>query len=152
MMNKLAKAMLIGLVTAGIGAGGYAAYANDAGCRDRGMHHEQRAHGDWGPEAMAKRQAKLHAALKLTPEQETAWNTFAEKMKPAGPMARPDWSKLAKETAPERMENMLALMKAHQARMESHLQVVKDFYAQLTPDQQKVFDQEFMARHHRHHR
>ena len=151
-MNKLAKAMLIGLVTAGIGAGGYAAYANDAGCRDRGMRQEQGARGEWGPEAMAKRQAKLHAALKLTPEQETAWNSFVEKMKPSGPTQRPDWSKLAKATAPERMESMLSFMKTRQTEMESRLQVVKDFYAQLTPEQQKVFDSKFMARHHRHRR
>ena len=145
-MNKIAKAMLIGLVTAGIGAGAYAVHAEDRGCRDRGTRHEMR--GELGSKAMAKHQAKLREALKLTPEQEGAWNAFVEKMKPSGPMGRPDWSKLDKETAPERMENMMAFMQARQAQMQGRLQAVKDFYAQLTPDQQKVFDREFMSRHH----
>ncbi len=152
MMKKLTKAMLIGLITAGIGAGTYSAYADDAHCQDRGMRHEMGARGDWGRDAMAKRQVKLHDALKLSPEQETAWNTFVEKMKPTGPMGKPDRSQLAKQTAPERMEAMLTFMKARQSRMEERLQAVKDFYAQLRPDQQQVFDQEFMSRHHRHRR
>jgi Spy/CpxP family protein refolding chaperone len=45
---------------------------------------------------------------------------------------------------------MLAGMKAREERMTAHLAAVKEFYAVLTPEQQKVFDAEFghpMRRH-----
>jgi Spy/CpxP family protein refolding chaperone len=47
-----------------------------------------------------------------------------------------------KQTAIERMERMLAHMKEEQTRMEARLAATKKFYARLTPEQRKVFDEE----------
>jgi Spy/CpxP family protein refolding chaperone len=42
------------------------------------------------------------------------------------------------------MEKMIALSKERTARMEQHLQALNTFYATLTPEQKKVFDQHAM--------
>jgi len=97
--------------------------------------HEQRS------ERMQQHQKRLHDALKLTPDQEGAWKKFTESMVPP---PRPekgepeDWAKL---TAPERAERMLELGKKRQERMADHLAALKTFYAVLTPEQKKIFDE-----------
>lgn len=108
-------------------------------------------HGGGTPERRAERiqqhQKRLHDALKLTPEQEGAWKKFTESLQPARREARAapeDWEKL---TAPERAEKMLDLSKRHQENMVTHVAALKDFYAVLTPEQKKTFDD-----HHRAHR
>lgn len=83
---------------------------------------------------------KLHAALKLKPEQEGAWKKLMDS-EPAMAKARPaiseDWSKL---TTPERADKMLERMKEHQAQQTVHVAALKEFYAVLTPEQKKTFD------------
>ncbi|HEY0584631.1 MAG TPA: Spy/CpxP family protein refolding chaperone, partial [Pseudoduganella sp.] len=55
--------------------------------------------------------------------------------------------------APERMEKRIEMAKARLARMESNLAATKTFYATLTPEQQKVFDEKAgRFGHHRHGR
>jgi len=96
---------------------------------------------------MEKHHKKLHAALKLTTEQEGAWTKFTAAEKPMAksePGKSEDWSKL---TTPERADKMLERMKEHQTHMAEHVQALKEFYAALTPEQQKIFDQ-FHSRHH----
>lgn len=90
----------------------------------------------------------LHDKLKLTPEQETAWKSFHEKMKPTESRNRPDRSELASLHAPERREKMLSMMKEHENRMAERVAAVKEFYAVLTPEQQKLFDDQF-SKHRR---
>ncbi|MBS1189395.1 MAG: hypothetical protein H6R10_1187 [Rhodocyclaceae bacterium] len=91
-------------------------------------------------ERMQQHRKALHDALKLTPDQEPAWKKFTESMQP---MARPDrgqpgeWAKL---TTPERADRMLEMSKQHQDRMATHVAALKDFYAVLTPEQKKTFD------------
>ena len=89
---------------------------------------------------------RLHDALKLTPEQEPAWQKFQAAHQPIGPSERPDRTALDKMTAPERADAMLAFAKKHQERMEQHVAALKAFYNQLTPEQQKVFDAHKMQR------
>jgi protein CpxP len=48
-----------------------------------------------------------------------------------------DWAKL---TTPERADKMMERMREHQSRMFEHLVALKDFYAVLTPEQKKTFD------------
>ncbi|MBK7422465.1 MAG: Spy/CpxP family protein refolding chaperone [Propionivibrio sp.] len=83
---------------------------------------------------------KFHAALKLMPEQEGAWKKLMDS-EPAMAKSRPanseDWSKL---TTPERADKMLERMKEHQAQQTEHVAALKDFYAVLTPEQKKTFD------------
>ena len=91
-------------------------------------------------ERMAQQHQKLHDALKLTPDQDSAWKKF---MDSEHPMAKPepgkpeDWAKL---TTPERADKMMERMREHQSRMFEHLVALKDFYAVLTPEQKKTFD------------
>lgn len=132
---------LIGLAAFGLGAVPALALAN-AGCGPMGGGPGKFA------ERIEKHQARLHDTLKLNPEQETAWKKFSEKAKPAEFRKRPDRSELAALHAPERMERMLAMMKEHESRMTDRVAAVKEFYAVLTPEQQKLFDDQF-SRHRR---
>lgn len=131
---------LIGLAAIGLGALPALALA-DTGCGPMGAGSGKFA------ERIEKRQAELHDKLKLTSEQETAWKKFSEKMKPES-RNRPDQSELSALHAPERMERMLSMMKEHESRMTDRVAAVKEFYAVLTPEQQKLFDDQF-SRHRR---
>lgn len=90
---------------------------------------------------MAERQAAFKAELKLTPEQEPAWNAFIARTQPQaaphrqGP--REDWSKL---TTPQRLDRMQALRTERDAAMAQRVEAIKSFYASLNAEQQKVFD------------
>ena len=132
---------LIGLAAIGLGAAPVLALAN-TGCGPMGAGPGKFA------ERIEKRQAEMHDKLKLTPEQETAWKSFHEKMKPADSFKRPDPSAFSALHAPERMEKMLAMMKEHESRMADRVAAVKEFYAVLTPEQQKLFDDQ-LSRHRR---
>lgn len=127
---------LIGLAAIGLGTAPVLALANP-GCGPMGAGSGKFA------ERIEKRQAALHDKLKLTPVQETAWKSFHEKMKPTESHHRPDRSELSALHAPERLERMLAMMKEHESRMADRVAAVKEFYAVLTPEQQKLFDDQF---------
>lgn len=99
----------------------------------------------------ARHLAELKAKLKITPEQESAWNTFSSAMKPpTDAMKRPDMAELDKLSTPERLDKMQALRKQHMAAMDSAMeqrdQATKTFYAALNAEQKKIFDNEH-ARH-----
>ena len=101
----------------------------------------------------AKHLANLKAKLKITAEQETAWNSFTDAIKPpATPPQHPDHAEWAKLTTPERIDRMQAMHSARAAEMSKRADATKTFYAALTPDQQKVFDAESlrMMDHHAH--
>lgn len=109
--------------------------------------------GPWGHqsmkehmgERMAQRAKLLHDKLKLNPDQEEAWKALQSTMKPPAERKHLDMAEMEKLTAPERMEKMLEQMKQHQEAMGTRLQAVKAFYAKLSPEQQKTFDQESLA-------
>lgn len=166
-MNRLKKNVLIGMTVLGIGLGGglgSAAFAAPegqapvAGAQEgpARMHKHHKHDPAKFKERMEKRQAELRDKLKLTQNQEAAWKTFTASMAPAADRAkRPDRAEMEKLTAPERMEKMLERSKQRQDAMAARLQAVKKFYAQLTPEQQKVFNDEFAKPHrfgrHGHH-
>jgi protein CpxP len=143
MMMELRKHLLVGILALGLGVGSLSAYAQRP---DSGPMGE---HPGWG-ERMAKRHAELHDKLKLNANQETAWNAYIAKVKPADRPPHPDRAELDKLSAPERMEKMLEFMKAGEKRLTEVLAATKEFYAVLTPEQQKIFNDEF-ARRHGHH-
>ncbi|MCD5360483.1 Spy/CpxP family protein refolding chaperone [Chromobacterium aquaticum] len=139
-MTKLFKPMLIATLLAA-GVAGSALAADDAPSQNpmpmmgKGRHMDPAQR-----EAMAARHLQaLHDQLKLQAKQEAAWKTYTESMKP-GERAMPPKPQ-AGETAPQRMERMLDMMKQHQDGMQKRLDALKTFYAQLTPEQQKVMDQ-----------
>lgn len=90
---------------------------------------------------MADRQTQLKEALKLTPEQEPAWNAFVARTAPEPRTAktgeREDWSKL---TTPQRLDKMQARQAERAAKMTQRFDATRSFYAALAPEQQKVFD------------
>lgn len=94
----------------------------------------------------AKRLAELKAALKLTAAQEGAWNTFTAATQPPARGERPPMDREAFKnlTTPQRIDLMEQRSAEHQARMKQRGDATKAFYAQLSPEQQKVFDQRAM--------
>jgi leucyl aminopeptidase (aminopeptidase T) len=134
-MNKTVKMMLAGAAIIAVSAAAYARGGEDCG-------HGQMMGMD--PAKMEKYHeqhlATLHDKLKLTAQQETAWKKFAAVNPMADKAARPDFDEMDKLTAPQRLEKGLEHMKAMEAKMTEHLAALKEFYAALTPEQQKTFD------------
>ncbi|MBS0308610.1 MAG: Spy/CpxP family protein refolding chaperone [Proteobacteria bacterium] len=152
-MNSFRKTMLVGALVIAFGGGAYAAQPTSDAPRGGDTQNTQRPR-DEGKfhEHMAKRQAALHDKLKLTAAQEPAWQTFAASMTPPPRDARPDRNEWKNMSAPDRMEKMLAKMKERETKMGEHLAAMKTFYAQLTPEQQKVFNDNVgkgMGHHHK---
>lgn len=97
---------------------------------------------------MAQHQAELQAKLKLSAGQEAAWARFVAAMQPPADLAtrlsRENRAKLREEmqalTTPERIDRMNAMKAQRDARMAQRGDATKAFYAELSPEQQKVFD------------
>lgn len=144
-MGNFRKTLVIGLTVLGLGAGSFAVQAQQGA---PGAGHETRGEGRHA-ERMAKRQAELHDKLKLSASQEPAWSAFTASMKPTGAVKRPDRAEWEKLSAPERMERRMAMMKQAEGPMQARLAAMKTFYAQLTPEQQKVFNENVGGGHKR---
>jgi Spy/CpxP family protein refolding chaperone len=87
------------------------------------------------------RMAELKAKLNITPQQEAAWTAFAAAMQPPAPPQRMSREEAASLTTPERIDHMQQRAAERQERMTQRGEAIKAFYAQLTPDQQKAFDE-----------
>jgi hypothetical protein len=105
-------------------------------------------HGANSAERTAKRQAELHDKLGLSTMQEAAWKTFTDKLQALAPTT-PAAAPAVATTAPERADRMVALLQTAQQRAATRAQAVKEFYAVLSPEQQKTFDSQTQG--HRHH-
>lgn len=161
-MNKVFKRALIAslLASAGLYASAQPAPAAPPAGPGMGMGMAGH-HGPMDPAKMREMMAKRHAqhmadfktVLRITPAQEGAWNAFTAAMMPPGGMmgvshTPEERAKMHEEfeklSTPERLEKMRALRNERQARMnaeqDKRLAAVKAFYAQLSPEQQKVFD------------
>lgn len=160
-MKSILKPVLVAalLATAGFSAFSSGSYDSaERGMMGHGMHDGQGRMGQMSSDRMktrmAKHQAELKAALKITATQEAAWATFtAAMMPPADGMAnRPTREDIAKLTTPERIDKMKALRTEHHtamnAAMDKRADATKAFYAALSPEQQKVFDEKFMRQDH----
>jgi Spy/CpxP family protein refolding chaperone len=96
----------------------------------------------------------LKAKLQLQADQEAAWSTFSAAMAPperATMAARQaQRAELMKLSTPERIDRMQSFHQQRQAdmnaAMEKRGQATKAFYATLTAEQKKIFDEE-TARH-----
>ena len=93
---------------------------------------------------------RLHDALKLSSGQQSAWKAYsdAELARFDKKPPRPEEGK--ERSAPERLEEMITELGKHQDELKATLADTKAFYAQLTPEQRKVFDRESAP--HRPHR
>jgi Spy/CpxP family protein refolding chaperone len=140
-MNKTVKMILAGMAIAALSASVYARGGDDCGYmgQDPMMGH-------MNPERMEKMReqhlATLHDKLKLTAKQEAAWKKFAASQPIPDKSARPDPAEMEKMNAPQRLEKMLEHMRTMEAKLTEHLAALKEFYAVLTPEQQKTFDEQ----------
>lgn len=160
-MKSIFKPLLLAglLATAGFTAVAASGY-DCAGMMDHGggKHHERM--GKMDPAKMQARMDKrfdaLKAQLKITAAQESAWTAYTTAMKPpAGLMAKhPDPAELQKLSTPERIDKMQALhtqrMTEMNVAMTQRGDATKVFYATLSPEQKKVFDDNAMPRGGRH--
>ena len=144
-MTTIRKSIIIGLAVLGLGTTTLAVQAQSApadGRQASAMSKEQ-MHAKWG-ERRAARDKKLHDLLKLTPSQDASWTTWLGAARPQHERvrtARADWASMP---APARMEKRLEMAKQHIAQMETQLAALNTFYATLTPEQKKVFDEHAM--------
>src|ERR1700693_1038339 len=147
-MNTVRESIVIAVATLGLGTAVLA--ASDAGAESTGGGCHWGAFGSHGAksaERMAKRQAALHDKLSLSPTQEAAWKTFTDRLRATAPV-RSDAAPVATMTAPERADRMAAFLQTAQQQAATRAQAVKEFYAVLSPEQQKIFDSQFQGRHH----
>lgn len=91
-------------------------------------------------EHRAQRAAALKAKLKLSTEQEAAWNSYLAAMKPATPPAWPSRAEISKLSTPERLDRMRALRQQREAEFERRDAATRTFYGTLSADQKKIFD------------
>lgn len=90
-------------------------------------------------------QQRMHQELKITSSQEPAWNAFIASMQANHEVKKHDRKEMMEMTAPQKMEKMMQLKQERMAKMQTRLASLKTFYAVLTPEQQKKFDQ--MSKH-----
>lgn len=124
---------------------------NPQDCMHKKMEHSRAEH-----------EAKLHAALKLSPAQEPAWKTYTDSLHQQMAAAEADHKTMSshadmeKMSMPDRLAQHLAMEQKRLTMMQSYLAALKTFYAVLTPGQQTTMDkaaQHFMHDHlhHQHH-
>jgi protein CpxP len=118
------------------------------GCEGMGMMHGgMHAMRGGEPGAMAEKHlADLKTQLKITAQQEPAWQAFAAKATERAKamqslQAQHTSATDAKTAAPDRMAQHIDAMKQHLAGMETMQVALKDLYAVLTPEQRTVADQ-----------
>lgn len=107
--------------------------------RDNRAQHDQHMQ-ERMQQRMQRRTERLRRILQITPQQENAFNGWITAMRPAAKQ-RPNRDELARLSTPERIERMKQLRGARMAEMDRRGEATKAFYAQLTPAQQKAFDE-----------
>ena len=102
--------------------------------------------GNVDPAAMADtRLADLKAQLKITAEQDTAWQTFANAVKEqaSGMQALRAQMQAGSATAPERMAQRASVMQQRTEAMTTMTKAFDALYGVLTPEQKTIADQHF---------
>lgn len=98
-----------------------------------------------------KRLAKFKEELKITRDQEQAWSVYVEKTKSNVQDIR-DRLKEAQhdkqQTAPERFDRHVELLRARLASFENMDEALKHLYAELTPEQKAIADRHFAKMRH----
>ena len=85
----------------------------------------------------------LRAVLQLQPAQDGALNAYLDALTPAAGMkyrAGRQRGEMQHLTTPERLDRMAARMDERRARMQTTIAATRQFYAQLSPAQQRAFD------------
>ena len=109
-----------------------------------------RAHPD--PVAMVdKRLARFKEELKITSDQEPVWTAYAEKTRSNVKDMRDQMQAAMRDpaqTAPERFDRHIELMKKRLASFENMDDALKGLYAVLTPEQKAIADRHFARMRH----
>ncbi|MES2369100.1 MAG: Spy/CpxP family protein refolding chaperone [Pseudomonadota bacterium] len=155
------RALMVGLIAGSgiLAASSFAMTAGGPAGRDGcDARQGQKIHAKWEARR-AERLSELKEKLKLSPDQEAAWDTFTRAAQPGMRHASADRQAMRDEfeklSTPQRLDKMIAMSDARRSRMLERNQAIKAFYAQLNPEQQKVFDAEAMPdpmRTREHHR
>ena len=144
-MKKIQHMIL--LVSTLLGAGLIAPAYADEPAPATGMMHPRS-----DPVAQVeKRLAGLKDELKITPDQETVWAAYAEKTKSNVKAIRDRMDEAMHDqpqTAPERFDRHIELMRARLASFENMDEALKQLYAALTPEQKAIADRHFAKMHH----
>ena len=149
---KLRTALMLTLISSALTLGSATAAGNDG--KMRGEKHkmgcagmDMMQGGMMDPVARAEKHLnELKATLKLTKDQEPAWQTFSDQVKDQAKSmaAKMDKKKEGMQdmpmSAPDRMEMMASMMKDRAQDMSTMADNVKTFYATLTPEQKVAFD------------
>lgn len=149
-MNTIRKSIVIALAVLGMGSTAVAVQAQTAppeGRHANAVSAEQRAAKM--SEHWAKAQARLHDELQITGGQEAAWAAYQAAIKPDASAHRPGAERASwKDTsAPQRLEQMIAMSEQHTAHMKAMVGPLNTFYSVLNPAQKKVFDRHGMGAH-----
>lgn len=101
----------------------------------------------------AARLDKLKTDLKITPEQDKAWQAFAdqskqqvEQMQALRDSFKPPAADAPALSTPERMDKGIEFMKQRLTHMEAMNAALKNLYAVLTPEQKSVVEKHFSQR------
>jgi hypothetical protein len=155
---KLQTKLMLGLISAVFAA--HVATAAESGAKMSRHHHGKDCNrmgmmsGDMGMDSVASAQKhleELKTQLKLTDNQQAAWQTFSAQVNDqAKSMASMqdkmrDKTQTMPKTAPEQMAMMAEMMKDRARAMDKMADAVKAFYAALTPEQQTAFDKMHMS-------
>ena len=143
------------LLVAALIAGGIASAAQPgapAGQRHAALSHDGGMNVARMQERMASHMAKLRALLNLNAAQVPPWDNFLAAMQPPADMAqrmsREHRASMRQEieslTTPQRIDRMNAMKVQRDARMAARQDATLALYVALTPDQQKVFDDNSM--------
>jgi protein CpxP len=136
-------ALVTALALAGLAAASAAAAQppNSSNPYDQGAYDQR----DDGPAAQSGGPdlAGLHDALRLTPDQEAAWRTFAAASAPSPEQEareRAAQSMMATLRSPQRVDLSISAAEADLQTLRERGAALKAFYAVLTPGQQTTFD------------
>lgn len=98
------------------------------------------------PAAMADQHlADAKIQLKITTDQETAWQTFAGKAKQQAATMQGMRGQMQQMqgTAPDRMSQRAEMMKSRSEQMATMSTALRDLYAVLSPEQKVLADKQF---------
>lgn len=120
-----------------------------AGCDGTGPKGKMSGMMPADPGAMAamaeKRLDRLKSELKLTPQQESLWQAYADKVKSHAGQGMQAMREKAQDqalSAPERMSQMMNAMKERMAAMQSANDAFKSFYDGLSAEQKAIADKQ----------
>ncbi len=86
----------------------------------------------------------LHAILHIRPDQEAGWRAFqGAQAPPAGVVSelRASAGRMAGMTTPQRLDTVIQNRQLEDSILHHQFDAIRHFYAALTPDQQRIYDQ-----------